>query len=162
MFAADSDNADDPITSLYREAYHDATTGAYPQALAQVRASVLGTDGKTITAQSENDSSNNPITNLLPSALQFLRQKLGVSETVALVIVAGSLVVAGPFAALVVGMIIGGASKRNMNRVMKKRYGDTYTVDATIRPEEDVEAPEDDDDDDDDDNDDGDEDDKDK
>jgi hypothetical protein len=51
-------------------------------------------------------------------------------------------------------MVIGGMSKRNVNNTMKKRYGDTYTVDATIKPEDDVEAPDDDDDDDEDDDDD--------
>jgi hypothetical protein len=56
-------------------------------------------------------------------------------------------------------MMIGGVSKRNMNKVMKQRYGDTYTVDATIKPEEDVEAPDDEDDDEDDDDDDNDDDD---
>ena len=61
--------------------------------------------------------------------------------------IAASFVVAGPSAFLFVGMVIGGASKRNMNKVMKKRYGDSYTVDATIRTEEDVEAPDDDEDD---------------
>jgi len=71
--------------------------------------------------------------------------------------------VSGPSLFLVGGMVIGGFSKRSINKVMKDRYGDTYTVDATVKEPEDVEAPDDDDDfDDDDDDEDGDDDDDDE
>jgi hypothetical protein len=51
-------------------------------------------------------------------------------------------------------MMIGAQNKRSINRLMKKPYGETYTVDATIKVEEDVEVPDDDEDIDDDDGDD--------
>lgn len=153
------DDSYDPVESLYREAYNDATQGTYPKALKEVTASVLGQESSKGVVEK---SGGNAFGSLLTSALGLL-QKRGLSEGVAIAVIAASFVVAGPFAFLVVGMVIGGASKRNMNKVMKKRYGDTYTVDATIRTEEDVEAPDDEDDDDDEeDDDDDDEDDDDK
>ena len=150
MFEADSY---DPVESLYREAYNDATQGTYPRALKEVTTSILGQESSKGVV---DNTGGNIFGSLLTSALGLLKKR-GLSETMAIAVLAGSFVVAGPFAFLLASMMIGGASKRNMNKVMKKRYGETYTVDATIKTEEDVEAP--DDDDEDDDEDDGDEDD---
>ena len=150
------DDKYDPVESLYREAYNDATQGTYPRALKEVTASVLGQESSKAVVE---NSGGNAFGTLLTSALGML-QKRGLPESVAIAVIAASFVVAGPFAFLVVGMVIGGASKRNMNKVMKKRYGDTYTVDATIRTEEDVEAPDDDEEEDDNDDDDDEEDDE--
>jgi hypothetical protein len=44
-------------------------------------------------------------------------------------------------------MMVGGISQRNMEKVFKKRNGDTYLVNATIEVEPVVEAPADDEDD---------------
>eukprot|EP00977_Amphora_coffeiformis_P022752 scaffold11454_cov168-Amphora_coffeaeformis.AAC.2 len=152
------DDTYDPVESLYREAYQDATQGSYPRALKEVTASVLGQESSKGMIEK---SDGNAFGSLLTSALGMLKKR-GLSEGAAIAVVAASFVVAGPFAFLVGGMVIGGASKRNMNKVMKKRYGDTYTVDATIKTEEDVEAPDDDDDDDEDDDEDDDKDDDDE
>ena len=173
------DDAYDPVESLYREAYDDATRGSYPQALRDVAASILGQDSvaKNIrgTQMESTDtgagrSGGGGVGVMLTSAITQLKRRLGLSETAAIFVLASLFVVAGPSVFLFVGMIIGGISKRNINRVMKKRYGDTYTVDATIKRDDEVTAPDDeedededddeDDDDDDDDEDDDDEDDK--
>lgn len=136
------EDAYDPVESLYREAYNDATEGTYPRALKEVTTSILGQESSKGLAE---NTGGNIFGSLLTSALGLLKKR-GLSETMAISVLAGSFVVAGPFAFLLTSMVIGGASKRNMNKVMKKRYGETYTVDATIRAEEDVEAPDDDDD----------------
>ena len=135
----------DPIASIYREGFYDAVQGKYPAAVQQVTADVWGgaAQGGATSIQRTDRG------NLFTAALQVLQKRLGLDQGAALAVLAAGCVVAAPFSFLVVGMIIGGASKRNMNRVMKKRYGDTYTVDATIKTEEDVEAPDDDEDEDD-------------
>lgn len=155
------DDTYDPVESLYREAYKDATQGTYPRALKEVTGSVFGQESGKGLASSGEKSGENMFGNAIVSTLGFLKKR-GLSESTAIAVLAASFVVAGPFVFLVGGMIIGGASKRNMNKVMKKRYGDTYTVDATIRTEEDVEAPDDEDDDEDEDDEDDDEDDDDE
>ena len=145
----------DPIASTYREAYQDATTGRYPAALREVTAQVWQGQDKamaTSTAQAGADEENGlNIGRLLTTAVQTLQTKAGLSETAALLVLAGTFVVAGPSAFLLAGMIIGGISKRNMNRLFQKRYGEDYTVDASVKKEEIVEAPDDDEDDDEDD-----------
>lgn len=153
-----NDDTYDPVESLYKEAYQDATQGTYPKALKEVKSSILGQEtGKGLASVNEK-SLENVVGGILKSALGML-QKRGLSESASIAVLAASLVILGPFTFLFGGMVIGGISKRNMNKVMKKRYGDTYTVDATIRTEEEVEAPEDEDDDEDNDDDDDDEDD---
>jgi hypothetical protein len=152
------DDAYDPVESLYREAYHDATVGQHPRALAEVTGSALGSGGFGIADASADAAGKgmrlrSPITSegfatWLTSTVQKLTQR-GMSETGAIVLLAGVFVIAGPSIFLFVGMIIGGISKRNIRSVMKKRYGDTYTVDATIRTDDEVKAPDDDDEDDD-------------
>jgi hypothetical protein len=143
-----NDDTYDPIESAYREAYDDAVHGTYPQALREVTG--VG------AASTETPTNSNPVSNvlskidlgaILTSMLSFIQNKLQLNETSAILVLAAIFVVGGPFAFLFTGMVIGGMSKRNMNRLMKKRYGDSYTLDATMKTEETVEAPDDDDDD---------------
>jgi hypothetical protein len=151
------DDQYDPVESVYREAFDDALTGKYPQALREVASGALGSGGK-MSVNDRDTSAGAGIASLLTTAIGAL-QKKGLSQQAAILVLASIFVVAGPSTFLVVGMVIGGISKRNMNKVMKQRYGDTYTVDATTKPEEDVDAPDDDDDDEGDDDDDDDDDD---
>lgn len=151
-----NDDTYDPIESAYREAYDDAVKGTYPQALREVTGFGSSQASPTQTSTGETNPivsflSNIDIGALLTSLLTFLQNKLRLSESAAIMVLAAIFVVAGPSAFLFTGMIVGGMSKRNINRVMKKRYGDTYTVDATMKTEESVEAPDDEDDEDDDD-----------
>lgn len=143
MFADDSY---DPVESIYREAYEDATVGQHPSALAEIKRQVLGDSKKVVAPTSEGFAS------WLTSTTKKLQQR-GMSESAAILVLASVFVIAGPSLFLFTGMIIGGISKRNIRRLMKKRYGDTYTVDATIKKEEVIEAPEDEDDGDEDDDD---------
>jgi hypothetical protein len=138
------DDKYDPIESLYREAYHDATVGEHPRALAEITGSVLGSGaGTDAAAKGKRLLTNEGFATWLTSTVQKLTQRGGMSESSAILLLAGIFVIAGPSLFLFVGMIIGGISKRNIRSVMKKRYGDTYTVDATIRTEEEVKAPDD-------------------
>ncbi|KAL3939872.1 MAG: hypothetical protein SGBAC_005476 [Bacillariaceae sp.] len=147
------DDVYDPVESTYREAMNDKTKGSHPKMISEITADVLGQD----VVKAERKASASGIGGLLLSAVNMLQQR-GLSETTAILLLAGSFVVIGPGAFLVVGMMVGSQSKRQINSVMKKRYGDTYTVDATIKTEDDVELSDDDDDEDeDDDDDDGDE-----
>lgn len=146
------DDTYDPVESLYREAYHDATVGTYPQSLKEISSEALGRGSVVQTTEGEGVGAR------LSSILLAL-QKRGLSESAAIAVLAASFMIAGPMAFLFSGMIIGGISKRNMNKLFKERYGDSYTVDATIKTEPDVEAPDDEDDEDDDEGDDDDEDD---
>lgn len=144
------DDTFDPVESAYREAYEDATVGAYPQTLKEITSGTLGQESNGLASRDGSESSG--IGALLTSVVGALKKR-GLSESAAIVVLAGLFVVAGPCTFLFTGMIIGGMSKRSINRTMKQRYGDTYTVDATMKPEESVEAPEDDDEEDDDDDD---------
>jgi len=148
MFA---DDEYDEIESTYREAVDDATTGRYPAALRDVSMSVTGQGA--VQQDTDGVSSTNGLGVLLTKAVATLQKRLGVSQQLAVTILAAAFVVSGPSLFLVGGMVIGGFSKRSINKVMKDRYGDTYTVDATVKEPEDVEAPDDDDDFDDDDDD---------
>jgi len=135
------DDVYDPIESTYREAMNDNSKGSHPRKISEITAEVLGQD----VVKAERKASASGIGGLLLNAVNFL-QKRGLSETTAVLLLAGTFVVVGPGAFLVVGMMVGSQSKRQINSVMKKRYGDTYTVDATIKTEEDVELPDDEDD----------------
>lgn len=146
------DDAYDPVEAVYREAFDDATTGTYPQALREIASSTLGSDGR-MSVSDQDTSAGAGIASLLTQTIAAL-QKRGLSQQGAIIVLASIFVVAGPTTFLFGGMMIGGISKRNMNKVMKQRYGDTYTVDATIKPDEDVEAPDDEDDEEDDEDDD--------
>lgn len=180
MFDDDTNNID-PIESLFREVNDDIKTGGkYPKAIQDIADSILYpqstvssvptsaaiTKGNLLLSKVRNMFTNIKSMNIgtiLISTISILQNKFGLSETVSIMILASVFVIAGPSIFLFMGMIIGGISKRNMNQLMKKRYGDTYTVDATIKQEEpEVTAPSDDDDEDDeDDNDDDDDDDND-
>ncbi|KAL3942609.1 MAG: hypothetical protein SGARI_000212 [Bacillariaceae sp.] len=142
------DDAYDPVESTYREAVDDRVQGTYPKALKEVTSSVLGQD----VIKAEKAASGSSIGATLVKTIGFLRQK-GLTETQAILLFTGSLVLGVPSIIFAVLMMIGAQNKRSMNRLMKKRYGETYTVDATIKVEEDVEAPDDDDEDDDEDED---------
>lgn len=167
MFA---DDRYDPVESLYREAYDDATTGRYPHALREVTSDVWGQLQSTGTELAKAEPASTGGGGIGPGTLLNALRQRGWSDTAAIALLASLAVVAGPTLFLVMGMVVGGMSKRKMNSVFKQRYGDTYTVDATVRKEEEVEAPpdeedednddEEEEDDDDDDNDDEDEDDK--
>lgn len=116
------DDVYEPVESVYREAVADKVQGSHPKALSEITSSVLGQDGIKI----EKSSSSSGIGDLLLKAISFLQQK-GLSESMAIIILTGSFVVAGPVAFLIGGMMVGSQSKRQINSVMKKRYGDTYT-----------------------------------
>jgi hypothetical protein len=147
----------DPVVGTYREAYTDHMTPKYPMALRQIITDSFR--GSTTTASTSNVSKRPPLDVglVLTQTIQLLQRTLGCTEMTATIVLSIAFVVAGPSAFLLFGMIVGGISKRNMDQVFKKRYGETYTVDATIKKEPVVELPSDDDeeedDDDDDDND---------
>jgi hypothetical protein len=132
------DDVYDPVESIYREAMDDRIHGTYPKALKMVTSSVLGKD----IIKAERSASGTTLGTTLVKMVGFLRQK-GLSETQAIALLAGSLVLGTPTIAFVLLMMVGAQNKRSINRLMKKRYGETYTVDATIKVEEDVEAPDD-------------------
>jgi hypothetical protein len=140
------DDLYDPVESIYREAMDDRIHGTYPKAIKGVTLSVLGKD----VIKAERSASGTTIGTTLVKMADFLRQK-GFSETQAIFMLAGSLVIGTPTIFFVLLLIVGEENKRSINRLMKKRYGETYTVDATIKVEEDVEAPDDNEDDDEDD-----------
>lgn len=157
----DEDDGSDPLEAAYREAHEDfRMTGAHPRALKEVTSEVLGQGAGNKFLKADNDDSGG-VFSFISSGMRFLERR-GLSETTALIVIASTLVVATPSMLLLFGMVAGTRSKRKMRKIMKSRYGDTYTVDASAKEEPDVEAPDDEDDDDDDvDDDDDDEDDKD-
>ncbi|KAG7356042.1 hypothetical protein IV203_000728 [Nitzschia inconspicua] len=138
------DDVYDPVESVYREAMDDRIHGTYPKALKEITSSVLGQD----VIKAEKSASGTSVGNTLVKMVGFLRQK-GLSETQAIVLLTGGLVVGTPTVLFAILMMVGAQNKRSINRLMKKRYGETYTVDATIKEEEDVVAPDEDEDDDD-------------
>jgi hypothetical protein len=139
----------DPISGTYREAYSDMTTGRYPAALREIVSdSLRGT--KFDLAPPTEAVPKLDVGALLTRTIAFLQKRLGLTELAATIVLAIGFVLAGPSLFLFTGMMVGGISKRNMDNVFKKRYGDTYTVDATIKQEPTVEAPPDEEDDEDD------------
>jgi hypothetical protein len=166
------DDVYDPVESTYREAIGDQMQGTHPKAISEITSSILGQDGY----KADRKASASGIGGFLLGGINFL-QRRGLSESTAILLLAGSFVVAGPAAFVTVGMIVGNNSKRQLNNTLKKRYGDTYTwvqfvgdpyqtcvyisnfslssphdsVDATVKPDDDVELPDEDDDDDEDD-----------
>ena len=139
------DDTYDPIESLYREAYNDATQGTYPQALREVVGESLG---QGVEKSLQSGSSKMTIENMFFQAISML-QKRGLSQSTAIVVLASCFAIGGPLTFMLGFAMVSGASKRNMTKLMKSRYGDSYTLDATIKPEVIVEAPEDDEDEDD-------------
>lgn len=116
------DDVYDPVESAYREAFEDNVVGAHPKALAETRSSVLGSSGIKV----EKEKSGG-IVDYLSGAIRFIRVKTGFSETGAILLIAAAFVIAGPVGFAFGGMMAGGMSKRKMNKIMKKRYGETYT-----------------------------------
>ena len=142
----------DPVVGTYREAYTDHMTPKYPMTLRQIITDAFR--GSTATTTTTSNVSKRPpldVGLVLTQTIQLLQRTLGCTEMTATIVLSIAFVVAGPSAFLLFGMIVGGISKRNMDQVFKKRYGETYTVDATIKKEPVVELPSDDDEEDDDD-----------
>lgn len=137
------DDAYDPVESIYKEAMDDRLKGTYPRDLKETTSSVLGQN----VVKAEKKSSDTGFSGGLMKTVSFLR-KQGLSEMQAIALMTGVFVIGFPSIALLVVMQIGFQSKRSMNKLMKERYGDTYTVDASEKKEEDVDIPDDDDDDD--------------
>jgi hypothetical protein len=129
------DDVYDPVESTYREALADQTQGTYPRSLSEVASSVFGQGGvktvakpnsSTVTSASSSSGGGLSMGTLLTIGITFLQKRVGLSESTAIFVLASAFVVAGPVAFLMGGMIVGGASKRQMNKVFKQRYGDTY------------------------------------
>ena len=122
------DDAYDPVESVYREAVEDAVRGSHPRALGDVASSVFGRDGaRAVRGEGAGGKSSKGFGGAMLSSVQFLQRRAGLTETAAILVLSGTFVVAGPMAFLLVSMMVGAQSKRQMNSVMKKRYGDTYT-----------------------------------
>jgi len=140
------DDVYDPVESVYREAMDDILKGSYPKDLKETTSSVLGQN----VIKADKKASGTGFSGSLMKTVGFLR-KQGLSEMQAIALLTSVFVIGVPalfFGAL---MQIATQNKRSMNRLMKNRYGETYTVDASEKIEEDVDVPDDDDDDDDDD-----------
>ena len=116
------DDVYEPVESVYREAMADKMRGTHPKALSEITSSILGQDGVKV----EKTSTSNGMGDWLMNAVGFLQRK-GLSESTAVIVLTGALVVAGPVAFLLGAMMVGSQSKRQIQSVMKKRYGDTYT-----------------------------------
>ena len=154
-------SASDPIVGTYREAHYDHTLPQkYPMMLRNIITETFRGTKLMDTSSSSLLSASNvakppplDVGLLLTRTVQLLQKTLGLTELTATIVLAITFVVAGPSVFLLFGMIVGGISKRNMDQIFKKRYGETYTVDATIKQEPVIELPSEDDDDDDDDDD---------
>ena len=116
------DDVYEPVESIYREGINDKVRGTHPKALSEITSSVLGQDGLKV----EKVSSQNSVGDWLMAATSFLQRK-GLSESSAIILLTGTLVVAGPIAFLLGLTMVGSQSKRQVKSVLKKRYGDTYT-----------------------------------
>lgn len=140
------DDVYDPVESLYREAMDDRVKGTYPRDLKETTSSVLGQN----VIKADKKTAGAGFSGVLMKTVGFLR-KQGLSEMQAIAIVTSFFVIGGPAVFFYILMQIATQNKRSMNKLMKDRYGETYTVDASEKVEEDVDAPDDDDDDDEDD-----------
>lgn len=158
MFDDDS-SVSDPTSATYREILDDVNTGKHPTAIRSVVKDVEKSlqyksnsimDSATTTSKTMRTWTAG---SLLTSLVRGVQRRTGWTDAVATMALAGVFVVAGPSAFLLAGIMVGNISKRNMDQLFKKRYGDTYTVDATVKQEPLVEAPSDDEEDDDDEND---------
>ena len=141
------DDTYDPVESTYREAYEDQVRGSHPKALREITSSVLGSGA----VKAENRDVG--FGAFLVKTATFLKRK-GLSEVQAIYLITGSMVIGTPIIVFGVVAYLAAWNKRKLERELKGRYGQSYTVDATIKVEDDVELPDDDDDDDDDDEDD--------
>ena len=148
------DDVGNNFESTFREAYDDATTRQYPTALKDV----MGEEEQKnlLTSHRKRDMGQ-----LFVAAARFVQGRTGLSENVVTILFASFVVIGAPFSLLMAFMVVNGISKRRMEQEFKQRYGDSYSVDATLKPEDTVEAPPDEEDDDgDDDEEDGDDDDE--
>lgn len=116
------DDVYDPLESTYIESYDDATTGKYPRALNEVASSLLGSD---VTTKTEKASSENMFISLLSNGSSAL-QKLGLSSTLATVIVYATTLVGVPSMVLIGILSYANAQKRMRIRQNRKRYGEDY------------------------------------
>jgi hypothetical protein len=116
------DDVYEPVESAFREAVGDKIQGTHPKALSEITSSVLGQGG----VKTDSQASAKGVGGFMLSGINFLKGR-GLSETAAILVLTGTFVVAGPIAFLCFGMMVGNQSKRQLNSVMKKRYGDTYT-----------------------------------
>ncbi|KAL7570368.1 hypothetical protein ACA910_017207 [Epithemia clementina (nom. ined.)] len=139
----------DAVSSAYREANFDNTVGSHAAALQEITTSVLGESAKFVAKQSDSVASN-PVGTILMSLVTFL-EKRGMSQMSAILLLTTIVFTSAPVIFLVGSMAISLMFKRGIVREMKARYGDSYTIDATIKRDDDIEAPDDDEDDDDDD-----------
>jgi len=151
----------DPVESAYREAYADATTGEYPTALQEINKDILGKGAETSGSTAIGDSSAEGSDGLsalvfgkLRGAAGILQKQFGMKESVAYIIMGMSTIAVLPLIAAYLLLSYSAAQKNVIQRSNKKRYGSDYSLDATIKEDDDVEAPDDDEDDDDDDDDD--------
>jgi hypothetical protein len=126
------DDVYDPVESAYREAYEDSIqssgSSSYPSRLLDITSSVLGKNSVVVGSAvgRQSSTSGNPIIGSLLRASQFLTSRFGISEGIAQVVLAVTAF-AGSFVSIV--SVLGGISfvlKRNLNRELKKRYGDDY------------------------------------
>jgi len=140
------DDIYDPVESIYREAMDDRLKGSHPKDLKEITSSVLGQN----VIKADMKASGTGFSGVLMKTVSFLR-KQGLSEMQAIALMTSFFVIGVPALFFGTLMQIATQNKRSMNRLMKKRYGETYTVDASEKIEEDVDVPDDDDDDDDDD-----------
>ena len=138
------DDVYDPVESIYREAMDDRLKGTYPKDLKETTSSVLGQN----VIKAEKKASGTGFGGALMKTVNFLRRQ-GLSEMQAIALFTGTFVIGVPL--LILGAIayIAILNKSQVNKLMKQRYGEGYTVDASEKKEEDVDVPDDDDDDDD-------------
>jgi len=104
----------DPVSSIYREGYDDATVGKYPNALRE--ATGVG-----------KQNTNTDWGKILAAVVQTLERRLGLSRDFILILIATSSILGGCLAVLMVGVIAGDRSKRGATLIMRDRYGDMYS-----------------------------------
>jgi len=120
------DDVYDPVESIYREAMDDRLKGTYPKDLKETTSSVLGQN----VIKAEKKASGTGFSGVLMKAVSFLR-KQGLSEMQAIALLTGTFVLGAPTLIFSALMQVVTQNKRSMNRLMKERYGETYTVDAS-------------------------------
>jgi hypothetical protein len=136
MFA---DGVADVLAETYMERTEDATIGSYPSQLRQVllQESSNSAGGTAVVVLETQTGPPRDLGTIAFQAVQTVQKRLGVSQGVSMAILAGLSVLTPLAMALLFGMIVGGISKRNMAQLFKKRYGENYSVDATLKPDDD-------------------------
>jgi hypothetical protein len=134
------DAAVDTVADTYLERMQDATFGSHPDQLRQVIAQASGAGDATTVVLEASPSTRGQgridIGALALTAVQTLQTKLGVSRGFSMVMLAAASVVTPIMMFLLVGSVAGGYSKRTMAKVFQTRYGENYTVDATLKPDD--------------------------